>query len=445
MKNHYNFINLLIILSFASCVKDKIEPSLLSINHTDSLIIEKHENVIIYPLANATNKTITFSIQSTDTIIIPAENSYTLLPNSTGQIEFIINNKNLADGTYFGKIYLVDGGKKITVPYRLENYYEKKIPIYCDIVDAEYYRQTGKLVFVGTHPNMLYILNTNDKKLDSIPLYDTPTCVSISPDGTRAAVGHDRMLSWIDLIGLKVLKTINCSYSIYDLVYANNKIVYLAPLYQDDLKYVNLSNNMEYVYAGKQLNNSKIKLHPSGKYLYAINMIYLNNSAMYKIQKFNIENIYPTFLYESPFSDQTVFGADFWLNDEGNVIIDNMMNTLQTSDNNPMDLTYTNSLIYSDYYWITHLDMLTSKNLIASIIYRKGENSYPSILALFNAKTLSFLKTIEPEPYWVNYMGNLISKKAEPNFVFISANGEKLIILTKSVSNHSGIEILNIK
>jgi hypothetical protein len=253
------------------------------------------------------------------------------------------------------------------------------------------------------------------------------------------------MLYWIDLIGLNVLKTINCSYSIYDLVYANNKIVYLAPLYQDDLKYVNLSNNMEYVYAGKQLNNSKIKLHPSGKYLYAINMIYLNNSAMYKIQKFNIENIYPTFLYESPFSDQTVFGADFWLNDEGNVIIDNMMNTLQTSDNNPMDLTYTNSLIYSDYYWITHLDMLTSKNLIASIIYRKGENSYPSILALFNAKTLSFLKTIEPEPYWVNYMGNLISKKAEPNFVFISANGEKLIILTKSVSNHSGIEILNIK
>lgn len=445
MKNHYNFINLLIILSFASCVKDKIEPSLLSINHTDSLIIEKHENVIIYPLANATNKTITFSIQSTDTIIIPAENSYTLPPNSTGQIEFIINNKNLADGTYFGKVYLVDGGKKITVPYRLENYYEKKIPIYNNIVDAEYFRKTGKLVFVGAHPNMLYILNINDKILDSIPLSFTPTCVSISPDGNKAVVGHENMLSHVDLLGLKILKTIRSTFSIYDIVFANNNIVYLAPLYQDDLKYINLTNNKEYTYTVKSLYNAKIKLHPSGKYLYVINRIYLNNPGTYKIQKFNIENNNPTFLYESPFSDQTGFWADFWLNDEGNVIIDNMMNTLQTSENNPMDLTYTNSLIYSDYYWITHLDMLTSKNLIASIIYRKDENSYPSILALFNAKTLSFSKTIEPEPYWVNYMGNLISKKAEPNFVFISANGEKLIILTKSVSDHSGIEILNIK
>ena len=338
---------------------------------------------------------------------------------------------------------MTDGTKKITVPYRLENYYEKKIPIYNNIGDAEYYRKTDKLVFVGAYPNMLYILNVNDKKLDSIPLSYTPTCVSISPDGNKAVVGHQNMLSYVDLVGLKVLKTIKSSYSIYDIVFANNNIVYLAPLHQDNLKYINLTNNAEYTYS-KSLYLARIKLHPTGKYLYAINRIYLNNPGTYKIQKFNIENNNPTFLYESPFSNQTGSWADFWLNDEGNVIIDNMLNAFQTGENNPMDLAYTSTIYYSDYYWAIQLDILTTKNLVASIIYRKDENSNPSVLALFDAKTLSFIKTIEPEPYWVNYLGYSIAKKAEANFVFISAKGDQLIILTKSVSDHSGIEILNI-
>ena len=445
MKIHFYIPYLFFIISISSCIKERIQPSVFSLNHGDSLIIEKNEKIASYQIYNTTNQTIKLFVESTDTILVPLVKSYSMPSNSSSQVQFKINKKYLPDGTYYGTFYLVDGLNRVAVPYRLLSYNEKKTSIINNITDAEYYKKTDKVVFVGNAPNMLYVFHTLDKTIDSIALPYAPTCVSISPDGDKALVGQDKMLSQIDLKALKVLKSTKASFSIYDVVYANNDIAYISPLYQDNLKYINLNTGLETKYADKTLyGQSRMKMHPSGKYLYVLDQFLISNPKPYHILKFNIENNTPTYVSQSPFSDQTVYWGDFWINEEGDMLIDNMMNMLQISDNPALDLAFTNTIYYTDFTWFTHLDICKKKNIIASILYKHEENNFPTILALFDLSTLDYIKTIEPEAYLVDYNGQTISQAATPSFVFISSNGEKLILISKSASGRRGIEVINV-
>jgi hypothetical protein len=72
----------------------------------------------------------------------------------------------------------------------------------------------------GASSHTLQILDPVTLASHSIPLAKAPLCVSVSPGGTFAAVGHESLVTYVDLSGKTVVKTFAVTGSVTDLVLA---------------------------------------------------------------------------------------------------------------------------------------------------------------------------------------------------------------------------------
>ena len=141
-----------------------------------------------------------------------------------------------------------------------------------NVTDAEYSKQMDRIITVSSTPKeQLHVYDPIDHKDDALDLHLPPTCVSVSPDGRYAAVGHDGWISYVELAGPVVLKTIPVSTYVGDIVLAGNGYAYAFSRFDwyDVIHSINLESEEETLsgdYIVKEGN--KIKLHPSGKAIY---------------------------------------------------------------------------------------------------------------------------------------------------------------------------------
>src|SRR5689334_2169883 len=66
-------------------------------------------------------------------------------------------------------------------------------------VAFEYSQKLDRLILISANPNRLHIYDTATSGIVSVPLSQPPLSLSVSPDGLRAAVGHDALISYVDL------------------------------------------------------------------------------------------------------------------------------------------------------------------------------------------------------------------------------------------------------
>lgn len=72
-----------------------------------------------------------------------------------------------------------------------------------DVIDAKYSRALDSIVMVSASPsNALYIYNTRTHVEVSQALSKVPTAVTVGPTGTDAAVGHDGLITYMNLAAL---------------------------------------------------------------------------------------------------------------------------------------------------------------------------------------------------------------------------------------------------
>ncbi|HEY3450614.1 MAG TPA: hypothetical protein VGK67_29935 [Myxococcales bacterium] len=74
-------------------------------------------------------------------------------------------------------------------------------------IDVEYDRPLDRIVAVSDQPPALHLYDAAAGKDVAIALPVAPTCVSVSPDGKAAAIGHDAQVTFVDLEAKTVLKT----------------------------------------------------------------------------------------------------------------------------------------------------------------------------------------------------------------------------------------------
>jgi len=67
------------------------------------------------------------------------------------------------------------------------------------IKDAEFSSSLNAIVAVSESPNQLHIYRPDTNELVSVNLQVPPFCVSVSPDGHSAVVGHNGWISHVDL------------------------------------------------------------------------------------------------------------------------------------------------------------------------------------------------------------------------------------------------------
>src|SRR5258705_7798948 len=71
-------------------------------------------------------------------------------------------------------------------------------------ITAEYSTALDRIVMITANPNQLHIFNAAIQADVAVNLPKPPLSLAISPDGLHAAVGHDALISYVNLLSASV-------------------------------------------------------------------------------------------------------------------------------------------------------------------------------------------------------------------------------------------------
>lgn len=432
----------------------------LNINEVIDTIAIKADNFVLYSIPDSI-KFSTFS-DSEKLIIknegsvslsynLSASDSYIDLPSEAGvvlvgeqkEITVNVNKEPLETGCFLPEIYVNINEVADTVAVKVEVFREQKQFLTTDIIDAEYSKATDRLVYVTTNSSV-NIYNASTQTTDIISLSYLPTCLSISIDGTKAAVGHDGHITYVNLQTKEIINTHDVSCNALDIVLGENEWAYVFPKQDQWARIrcidVNLTNSTETTHTGNSIYaGTKAKLHPNGKYIYGAD----NGLSPSDLEKYDIQNGTAVYLYDSPYHGDYSISGDLWFSEDGKRIFTRGKNVFKTSETKEQDMLYNGAIqlesnstySYSRIIWLDHSEI--NKNLY---ILSSGDDYWDDAnkpyVYVYNSDNLTFKSKIELEKYLVSDNlggGNFYS--AEPYFVFSKSNGEEIYVITKAVGS----------
>jgi len=105
-------------------------------------------------------------------------------------------------------------------------------PIRYRIIDAEYSKGLERIISISASPNQLHIYDPGIEQETVVNLPKAPVCVSVSPDGYYAAVGHDAWISYVDLRSSRFIVAIPVPADVFDIVLGEMDMhtLFLTPL-----------------------------------------------------------------------------------------------------------------------------------------------------------------------------------------------------------------------
>jgi hypothetical protein len=297
------------------------------------------------------------------------------------------------------------------------------------VIDAEYNQQLESIVIVSDTPPALqvYDVQTQTEQTVSLPL--PPTSVSVSLDGRYAAVGHDGMISHVDLQTPALLNTLAVSTDVFDIVLADNGYVYAFPhSYElDYIRTVEFETGIETLHVGELIQgDTKAKLHPREPYIYGAN----NESTSSNIEKYSIKEDITVYLYDSPYDGDYESCGDLWISEDGLTIFTKCGYVFRSSDLGFLDM-FLRSLSNLDTR-IAHADHSIDVNRIAVI-----PEVDPSLLETLSADTAvsiydrSYL-TLHEVIDLPQIESNGLDYPLHGRYVFYTRTGKHIVLLVQS-------------
>ena len=403
---------------------------------TKKLFFPPDKNDAVMHISNNGNTTLDYSITASTPFVSLSSTSGQLSILHNADITVNIDRENLITETN-PELYVNVNGTTDTVPLILE----KKMMLPNDVVDAEYAKATNLLVYVAGDAS-LNIFHPDTRELSHVALTYAPTCVSLSPDGTKAAVGHNAHVTYVDLIAETVLTTNDISCNALDIVLTNSGWTYVFPTRDQwaHISCINISTNnaMETMHTGNSIYaGTKGKLHPSGKYVYGAD----NGLSPADIEKYDIQDGTAHYLYDSPYHGEYYMGGDLWFEESGERLFTRAGTVFKTSEMQSMDMVYNGTIpLDGDYYrsiaWLDQLDLTSEIYLVRNVAGWSNEPG-PPFVDIFDSDNLTHKARIGLEEYAVANGTDYTLYEATPHFVFAHSNGEKLYVITKA--NGSGM------
>ena len=182
------------------------------------------------------------------------------------------------------------------------------------VADAEYNPVSERLIVISSNPHHLHIYDPNNGQDIQIPLSQEPTAVSVNPDGRSAIVGHDGLLSLINLETQIVSQTASIEANIFDIVLAGNGWAYATASAnnKDSIYGMEIEPESETVMVLPHNNESRLlQLAPDGRSLYATT----SGPEPGRLEKIDIVQGAPSFLYDSEGAIDTC--GEVWLAENG--------------------------------------------------------------------------------------------------------------------------------
>ena len=302
-----------------------------------------------------------------------------------------------------------------------------------DVVDAEYSASLDAVVMVSARPtSSLYVYDTATGMESEVRLNRVPTAVGISPDGNTAAVGHDALLTIVDLTtagqaGAPAPVVLNLSADAFDVVLDGHGFVHAVPRVDQwvNMHSVEIATNTERLGTSLVRAGAREKLHPSGDYLYTAD----NGLSPSDIAKFDIRTGVAEGLYDSPYHGDYEMCGDLWLKQDGTVIYTKCGNTFRTSTTRNDDMIYNGRLQLSDShnFGAFQIDALSQSDATHEIALLESD-WYPcsslnrdcyTHLNLYESEFLNRTAVYSLAP--IDFNGSTYSQRG--SFVFHSADG----------------------
>ena len=407
----------------------------ISYSLSDTLFFTKQDDEETLAISNFGNVNIHYSVTSSSSFVQLSSTEGEVGIGETTEVLVTIDRENLLTVDH-PELYVTINDAVHTVALIAE----KKAILEKDVVDAEYSKATDLLVYAASD-NTLNIYHPDTKETDVVPLFYPALCVSVSLDGTRAVVGHDAHVTYIDLLTKAIINTNDIPCKSCDIVLANNGWTYVFPTsgYKIFCLDMSLSNPPVFEHTGYSIyNNTKAKIHPSEKYIYGAD----NGISPADIEKYDIQNGTAAYLYDSPYHGDYATGGDLWLSEDGSRIYTRSGTVFKTSESQDSDMIYNGRLMlessstYLSIVWLDHLEYNHELFLLSRPTdYWDNEGNRPYVY-VHNSENLLFKQKIRVEDYLVpKYGGSVTIYAASPYFVFANSNGQEIYVITKAVGS----------
>ncbi len=172
-------------------------------------------------------------------------------------------------------------------------------------VTAEYSYGLDRIIFISANPNQLHIFDPISQSDIAVSLSQPPLSLSVSPDGLHAAVGHNSLVSYINLQNASVQATFPSSVAVSGVVLATD-YVYILNL-QSDVLSIELSSGTTSSF--RSYGAISGRLHPSGNAFYA--------TTEGSIEDFNVSTGPVTAMYNGAYSSGGSVCIGVWLSPDG--------------------------------------------------------------------------------------------------------------------------------
>lgn len=412
---------------------------------TDSIKFPFYRDTEHILIQNQGNLRINYTLSSASPTIELSTKSGEIAPGDENQILASLNRGLLEEEIHSNNIYVTINEVHDTITVNIGGfedgmYYFDEKPI-----DAEYSKNTDRLVYI-TENSSLYIYNPLTNGTESIILPSIPTCISVSRDGSKAVIGHDSSISYVDLASKEIINTIEVSCKAADIVLGSNGWAYVFPEnrldYYKDLRISCLNLNVpdpdEKFHLGWPIGeNQRAKLHPSGDFIFS-STTHLDPLS---ITKFDIKEGVAKELHSVSTDrvDSFVDNGGLWISEDGIHLFTPDRDIFKTSDNQDQSLEFTGTLNLKSY--TTHdlpliqgLDHSSYNSNIYVILTGPGSWEYhqdPNIL-VYDSNSMNFKNKIKLKQHYVrNYLDEFELSNARPLFIFSSSKSSEVYVVTE--------------
>jgi hypothetical protein len=209
------------------------------------------------------------------------------------------------------------------------------------VVDAEFSGPRNRIVTISANPSRLNVVDPDGKVTRSVDLPQVPLSVSVSPDGSHAAVSHDAWVSYVDLATATLVRSYPVPTVGGDVVLAGNGYAFVYPRSDQwvDVQCINLATGV--VTAGTwpgPYAGGRARLAPGGEYIYATVPLSPDD-----FEKYDIRTGRAIRLYDSPYHGEHQFGGNLWIADDGSRLFARSGKVFRASTVRSEDMVYAGS------------------------------------------------------------------------------------------------------
>lgn len=202
-----------------------------------------------------------------------------------------------------------------------------------------YSKKLSRLVLISSNPNRLHIYDPVTAQTLSVPLVQPPLSLSIDPSGTHAAVGHDALVSYVDLEKATVQKQFTVPTVVSGVIAASSWIYTVGEYYTSPYS-INIESGQatKNTTAGSSMTGAKLNV--------GVNAIYgtRDNTSPNDVEKFDISTGPLTRKSDSPYHGDYCVNGPVWLSPDWTRIYTGCGTVFRASTDPQRDMFYISSI-----------------------------------------------------------------------------------------------------